>query len=149
MLQTDRYWSPLCKAIGRGDLEYDPRFDSHDKRCDNSPLVISILDEVIATKTRAEWAEIFDRYELVWAPVATIVEVIRDPQVLENEYVIEFDHPTLGPLKLAAIPFQLSKTPLKPRSPAPELGQHTEEILLELGYTWGDIARFKDERVII
>jgi len=149
MVQTERYWSPLCRALGREDLENDPRFDSHEKRCQNSTLVISILDEILATKTREDWAERFDQSELIWAPVATIAEVIRDPQVLENKYVIDFDHPVLGQLKLPAIPFQLSKTPLKPRSPAPELGQHTEEVLLELGYDWDDITRFKDDGAIM
>ncbi|MFC2014031.1 CaiB/BaiF CoA transferase family protein [Chloroflexota bacterium] len=149
MVQTDRYWSPLCRALGSEDLENDSRFDSHEKRCANSTLVISILDEVIATKTRDEWVERFDGHDLVWAPVVTISEVIHDPQVLENEYVVNFDHPILGSLKLPAIPFQLSKTPLKPRSPAPEMGQHTEEVLLEIGYDWDDITRFKYEGVII
>jgi len=149
MHQSDPYWNGLCKAIGREDLEHDPRFDSHKNRGDNSVALIAILDEILATKTIAEWAKIFDEHGIVWALGQTVAEVIADPQVSANEYIVDFEHPVGGAMKLVACPIQLSKTPGKVRSAAPELGQHTEEILLEMGYSWHDIAELKDRKVII
>lgn len=148
MLQTDRFWSPVCKAIGREDLEEDPRFDSHEKRLENSRLIISILDEVLVTKTMAEWTERFDQYGLVWEPETTVPEVLADPQVSENDYVAEVEHSSGELIKWLCVPFQFSKTPIRPRSPAPELGQHTEEVLLEMGYDWAQLSRLKEQEVI-
>jgi len=149
MLQTDRYWSDFCKAIGREDLEHDPRFDSHEKRCQNNVSLIAILDEVFAARTREEWGRVLDSYGLLWAPVQKASELADDPQVRANSYLLDFDHPVHGPVKLVASPVQFDDRPPDIRTPAPQLGQHTEEVLLELGYTWEDIARLKEENVII
>lgn len=148
-LQSDRYWSGFCKAIGREDLEHDPKFDSAERRRENSKELISIIDEILATKTRDEWGELFDENGVIWGRVQTILEVTQDPQALANEYFVEVDHPLVGPIKLVASPVKFSETPATIRSTAPELGQHTEEVLLELGYSWDDITKFKEEGVIL
>jgi len=74
--------------------------------------------------------------------------VTADPQVLENEYITEVNHPSRGRVMMVASPIQLSKTPSTIRTAAPELGQHTEEILLEVGYTWEDIIQLRNDKVI-
>ena len=76
------------------------------------------------------------------------IKVIHDEQALTNEYFTQVEHPAHGPIRLVANPVKLSKAPAEVKSPAPEMGQHTEEVLLENGYTWEDIARFKDDGVI-
>ena len=91
---------------------------------------------------------IFDETALIYGPIQTIAEVINDPQVLENEYIIDYDHPSFGPIKVVGFPYQFSGTPASLRRAAPEFGQHTEEILLELGYTWEDIAQLREAEVI-
>ncbi len=149
MLQTDRFWPAVCKAIEREDLENDPRFDSHQKRVENSELIISILDAVMATRMLAEWAERFEQYDLVWEPETTISEVVDDPQVSANDYVAEVEHSSGELFKLLRVPFQFSETPIQPRSPGPELGQHTEEVLLELGYDWDRLSQLKEQKVIL
>ncbi|MBA7693176.1 Cinnamoyl-CoA:phenyllactate CoA-transferase [subsurface metagenome] len=149
MMQTDRFWPAVCKAIERGDLEKDQRFDSHLKRVKNSPLIISMLDEILATKTRTEWADRFEQCGLIWEPETTVPEALADPQVSENDYVAEVEHSSGTLMKLLRIPFQFSKTPIHPRTPAPQLGQHTEEVLLELGYNWEQISQLKESKVII
>jgi len=149
MLQTDRYWPSVCKSIDREDLEKDPRFDSHQKQVESSEMVISILSEAIATRTLEEWKDLFNENGLIWEPETTIPEVVADPQVSENEYVVELPHPVLGPIKLLSTPVKFSKIPIRPRFPAPELGEHTEEILLETGYSWDDIAKLKEAGAII
>ena len=77
------------------------------------------------------------------------LELTQDPQVLANDYVTEFNHPVFGPTKTVGFPIGFSKTPCSIRREAPELGQHTEEILTEiLSYTWDDIAKLKEAEVI-
>ncbi len=149
MLQTDRFWHPLCQAIEREDVEKDPRFDSHQNRVRNRQLLISILGEVIATRTRAEWAPRFDRFGLVWEPETTIPEVLADPQVAENDYIAALEHPSGKPVRLLRLPFQFTQMDVRPRSLAPELGQHTEEVLLEMGYSWDELSQLKEQKVII
>ena len=68
---------------------------------------------------------------------------------MANQYLIDVEHPLHGPIKVVASPMQFDDAPFEARAAAPELGQHTEEVLLELGYTWTDIGRLKEERVII
>jgi crotonobetainyl-CoA:carnitine CoA-transferase CaiB-like acyl-CoA transferase len=149
MLQTDRYWPGVCRVLERKDLLTDRRFDSHVARCKNSAAAIAILDETFVTRTRAEWTPRFDENGLVWAPAQTCTEVIEDPCVLENGYIVEYEHFTHGKLKGIRCPIQLSETQGRTPFGAPEFGQHTEEVLLEIGYAWEDIVKLKDEKVII
>lgn len=95
-----------------------------------------------------EWAKRFDQYGLVWESERTIPEVLSDPQVSDNDYIAEVEHPLGNPFQLLRIPFQFSETPVQPRSPAPELGQHTEEILREIGYSSYDISSMKKKKLI-
>jgi formyl-CoA transferase len=149
MLQTDRFWEPLCQAIEREDLINDTRFDSHQKRVENSELIISILDEILATRTRDEWAQRFEEYELVWEPETTISELLADPQIAANDFVARVKHSSGTIFDLLRVPYQFSQTRLEPRFPAPELSQHTEEVLMELGYDWDKIAHLKEQKVIL
>jgi crotonobetainyl-CoA:carnitine CoA-transferase CaiB-like acyl-CoA transferase len=80
--------------------------------------------------------------------VNTLEDLITDSQVLENEYITEFDHPALGKIKAVGMPIKFHKSPARLRLPAPEFGQHTEEILLEKGYDWEEIIQLRDEGVI-
>ena len=148
MFQSDRYWAGLCRALDRANLEHDPRFNSHRKRMKNNEELITILDEAIAAKTHDEWDTLFNENNLVWGPVQTMTEVIQDPCVLENDYIVEYEHPAQGKIKGLGSRVQLGKSPAKTPHAAPEHSQHTEEVLLELGYTWDDIGRLKEEGVI-
>ena len=126
----------------------DPRFSSHESRCDNADALREILDDVFATRTLSQWVERFEGHEFAWASCQTIKEVAGDPQVIKNEYIVEFDHASLGPVQMVGLPVKLSQSPGQIKSPAPELGQHTEEILLELGYDWQDMLSLKNEGII-
>jgi len=148
MLQSDRFWPELCKALSIEHLQNDPRFDSQENRTANSAELISILDDVFATKTKKEWQGHLKNFDLIWAPVNTYLEVVNDPQVLENEYIVEIEHPSGEQVKIVANPIQLSKTPTKVRKAAPSLGQHTEEILQGIGYTEGKIEELRAAKVI-
>jgi len=149
-LQSGRQWSALCQALGIEHLENDPRFADMDKRAENCEELIAILDEIFLTKPISEWMKILkEPGDLIPAPVQTITDLISDPQVLANDYIIDCNHEVLGPVKVVGIPIQLSKTPGVVKCEAPEFGQHTEEVLIEIGgYSWEEIAKLRDEQVI-
>jgi crotonobetainyl-CoA:carnitine CoA-transferase CaiB-like acyl-CoA transferase len=148
-LPDQPYWSPLCNALGRGDLENDPKFSTREKRLENNVELISIIDNVIATKTRDEWGIIFDRRRIVWTKIpSTFEEVTKDPQVLANDHIVVVEHPSKGPSKIITTPIRLNKKAPEIRNLAPEIGEHNEEILLKLGYTWEQIATLKDKGII-
>jgi crotonobetainyl-CoA:carnitine CoA-transferase CaiB-like acyl-CoA transferase len=147
-LQPDRYWPNVCRALGMPELENDPRFHSIEARGENAKELIAIMDKKFATKTREEWFEIFGRQGLIHTPVQTPTEVVDDPQAIANNYVTSFEHPVLSKTRMVGFPWDFSQTPASIRREAPELGQHTEEILLEMGYSWDDITKLKTEGAI-
>ena len=146
--QSDLYWTDVCRAIGRPELEKDPRFINMETRRQNCEELIRILDETFASNSIEEWDKICKKYHLIYTRVQSPTEVIADPQALANDFFVELDHPA-GRLKLVAGPIKFHQNPAVVRGPAPEVGQHTEEILLELGYTWEDVARLKEQAVIL
>ena len=92
---------------------------------------------------------LFDENGLIWAPALTPTEVIKDPVAVENKYIIEYEHFAYGKLKGIRCPIQLKGTPERKPFGAPEFGQHTEEVLLEMGYTWEEIGQFKEKKIIL
>lgn len=148
MPQTELYWHDVCQALNLGALEHDPRFNSHELRCRNCHALISILDKALATKSRTEWQKIFEGRNIIWEPIKTFAEVAADPQLWENGYLGKFDHPVAGPIDIVGPCIQLGKTPDQIRNAAPEFGQHTEEVLLELGYSWDDVTRMKEQKIV-
>lgn len=148
MMQFDKYWSAFCEVMGIEELEKDPRFENMMAMMNNSKEIIPILDRIFATKTRAEWMQIFAERDFQFAPIQRTVDLANDPQALANDYIMEYDHPAYGREKVVGLPYKFSETPGSLRYPCPQFGQHTEEVLLELGYTWDDIARLKEEQVI-
>ena len=125
-----------------------PRFDSMPKRTENREELIALLDEVFAEKTLAEWTAALDREGCIWAPAQTIAETINHPQTVARGAFVEIDHPTHGRIDLVDTPIKFSEARVGARGPAPELGQHTEEVLLEAGYNWDEIAKLREQAVI-
>lgn len=148
-LQSDRYWYPFCEAIEREDLKQDARFDSHLKREENNVVLISLIKEVISKKTSEEWERAFRKHDIVYEKAQSIEELVNDPQAVENGFFAEVKHPSGRCIKLVNSPVKFSETPSSIRATAPELGQHTEEVLLELGYDWDDIQELKEQKIII
>jgi crotonobetainyl-CoA:carnitine CoA-transferase CaiB-like acyl-CoA transferase len=148
--QSDRFWHVFCDAVGISDIENEPRFATALARRESYAEFIKILDRVFATKPRDEWLKILAEKApgFACAPVNELVDLPKDPQVLQNEYIVDFDHPVMGPVKQVGFPVWFSKTPSKIACKAPEFGEHTEMVLLDNGYTWEEIETLRNEKVI-
>ena len=150
MLQPDRYWADFCRVIGRPELATDERFDNMRSRAANAPAAIEILDAAFATKPLAEWLRLLrGGGDFIFCHVNAVDDLPADPQVQANQYVTDFEHPRFGRTQVMGIPVRLRETPGSVRLPAPEFGEHTEDILTTLlGYTWDEIAALKEREVI-
>jgi CoA:oxalate CoA-transferase len=148
--QVQRFWSQLCKAMGIPELENDPKFNTIQGQRDNCIELISIIKRTIATRTCNEWEDILGRQVgISCSPVFSMEDLANDPQILENKYIVEFDHPVLGRIKAPGFPVGLSETPPSIRMAPPQFGQNTEEILLEIGgYNWDEIMQLRELEVI-
>jgi crotonobetainyl-CoA:carnitine CoA-transferase CaiB-like acyl-CoA transferase len=146
ILQPDRYWVKVCKAVGREDLCRNPKYDTIDGRAEDIVELRQAFAEAFVTKTLAEWIPLLEG--IPYAPNQSLLEAVNDVQAQESGCFVSYEHPEQGLIKQLANPVKMSKTPAKVRMPAPEFGQHTEEVLLEFGYTWEDIAAFQEDETI-
>lgn len=143
-----KYWPAFCEATGQTQLMTDPRYVEEETRRDHHPELMSLFDRVFATKTRDEWIEIFRSHELLFAPVQRIHEVLNDPQALINRYVVDFDDKVLGKVKIPGYPFHFSSCRAGTKSFGPALGEHTESIMHQMGYTDEEVELLTKEGVI-
>ena len=148
--QSDRFWAKVLEILGRPDLIGDQRFADQSARRVNAAACVKILDELFAKRTRQEWlGELLAIPDFPVTPVNSIADVVDDPQAIANGYVVDYDHPVLGKLRTAGFPVAMSETPLQIRERAPEFGEHTERVLIDmLGLDWPEIATRQDEEVI-
>jgi crotonobetainyl-CoA:carnitine CoA-transferase CaiB-like acyl-CoA transferase len=126
-------WRKFCAAIGRSDLVADPRFADNPARVANRKDLVALLEAVLSQHGSAHWVALLTEAGIPVGPVMTYDQVFADPQVKAREMVAEIDHPAAGPMRTLGIPVKLSATPGRLRRPAPRLGEHTDEILAELG----------------
>ena len=145
-LEADRYWRDFCRLIGRADLAEDPRFVDIALRRTNGAECRAMLDAEFAARTFAEWKALLSGFDAPWAPVQSVAELLDDPQVVANGYIAEVSDGDVD-YRLPAVPVQFDEHPPELRR-APEHGEHTETLLLELGFEWDAIGAMKDAGVI-
>ncbi|MBW2221467.1 MAG: CoA transferase, partial [Deltaproteobacteria bacterium] len=145
---NDQLWERFCKAVSLENVMNDPKFATNAKRVENREEIVKIISDLIVTKDGEEWLKILTDAGIPCGPIYTVDKIFADPQVLHREMVKELDHPKAGKVKVTGIPIKLSDTPGEVETAPPVLGQHTQEVLTELGYNDKDLEKLKQEKVI-
>ena len=140
----DDRWPAFCQAVAMPEIERDERFSNAGARKDHLDELYELLDDKFLARTTTEWMEILESHDMICAPVMDYEHLVRDEQALANEYFVTVEHPSNGATQVVGFPWKFSETPARVAHAAPELGQHTEEILLSAGYSWDEIAALRD-----
>lgn len=148
MHHTDAFWHVFCEAIGITEFEHDARFVKHEVLCDHSREAVAVIQNAFLKKDFAEWIETFEKTDMVWSPIQTLKEAQADPQFIENEFVVAYQDAEGRDAKTIGYPVKLSAVKPAATFAAPQLGEHTEEILLGLGYNWDEITELKNANII-
>ena len=148
MIQEERFWAPFAEAIDLPILTEDARFAVTTDRRRHTREAVELIEQRIAEEPRDHWAAIFDALDFPWAPAADELEISQDPQAAVNGYVGVMEHRSGIEFKVLGAPFKLDQAPMTNYSSAPELGEHTELVLEELGYDWDAIAALKQTGAI-
>jgi crotonobetainyl-CoA:carnitine CoA-transferase CaiB-like acyl-CoA transferase len=150
MIQADRYWGDFCRVLEREDMITDERFASLPVRAQNARACVAELDAEFVKRPRAEWMDRLKKGgDFIFTGVQTVDDLATDVQMLANDYVVDYEHPSYGPIQHVGLPVLLSETPGGLRLPAPQLGQHTEEVLMDvLDYSWDEIAELRKKEVL-
>lgn len=148
MTNAQHYWPAFCKALNKPELENDPKFATFDLRTRNSEELVSIISDIFKGKTYAEWITILQANHLIWSPVKTPLEVTQDEQALANDFFVKWEHPEYGNIRMLNNPIKLSNTPAENKMRAPKLGEHTNEILQELGISETEILKMRESGIV-
>jgi CoA:oxalate CoA-transferase len=146
---NQKLWTQFCRVLGAPQLTDDPRFTANPQRNKNRKALAEAISVWTKTKTTAEWSAIFDKESLPYSPVNNMKEICEDPHIKERKMLVEVDQPGVGKIRIAGSPIHLSETPGEVYSPAPRLGEHTEEVLKSLlNLTDAEIEALRKEEVI-
>ena len=129
-------------------MQNDPKFADFDARQKNCVELIGIIEAIFRGKTYDEWRAHLSKFKIVWSPVVTPLEVTRDEQAIANDFFGEMEIAGHGKIKVLNNPIKLSKTPARIECRAPELGEHTDELMARLGYDPAEVARMKEAKII-
>jgi crotonobetainyl-CoA:carnitine CoA-transferase CaiB-like acyl-CoA transferase len=143
-----QHWERFSKAMGKPEWITDKHLKNAVYRVTHYDQMEKLIEEVTTTKTTKEWLEIFDKHQIAAGPINSVEELFQDPQVKFLDVVETMDHPKAGPIKLLKQPWELSATPGGIRTPPPMLGEHTNEVLMEEGFSLEEIKVLKEKGII-
>ncbi len=141
-------WERIAEGLGHSEWRDDARFRTNSDRMANLPALTALMNEVLATRTKAEWIAAFDAAGVPVGPVNSIGEALAHPQALARGMVVDLVHPQAGPTKALGCPVHFSATPTSVTRHAPMLGEHTREVLAAAGYSDAEIDAFVAEGVV-
>jgi formyl-CoA transferase/CoA:oxalate CoA-transferase len=141
-------WEAFCRVVGLPDLATDERFATLAGRREHFDELVAVLDKVFQTRPRTHWINSLEAQGITASPVNSYAETVQDPQTIANEYIVPMKHPRLGEIQVTGVPVRLSATPGQIKRPAPLAGEHTEEVLRELGYEREAILELRRCQVI-
>jgi crotonobetainyl-CoA:carnitine CoA-transferase CaiB-like acyl-CoA transferase len=127
--RQDAFWIKLCQALGEPDLAGDPRFATNQARVENRAILVPRLEAILAKKTVDEWMALFKQFDVPAAPVNNLDRAFAEPPVAERNMIVEYDHPTVGKVRLPGNPIRMSGMEGTISKPAPRLGEHTDAVL--------------------
>src|SRR5712691_503637 len=142
------FWVKLCRALGLDDLADDPRFASWLLRLDNREALLPLLESRFATESRDHWLSLLAKHDIPAAPVQSMLDFMNDPAVLHHDMVHHYEHPEVGPMRLMGQPLAFDDTPARDPGPPPALGEHTHQVLSELGYDAAAVTDLRTRGVI-
>jgi len=145
------FWNKLCIALGREELVADPRFEGAPWGLveeEHRDALTAILGDILREKPRDYWLGLFEEADVPCAPVSRREEFMEDPQVQHNQMIVTIEDPQVGEIRQMGIPITMVESPGRVKGPAPLLGEHTDTVLQELGYSNERIGRLRDKGVI-
>ncbi len=141
-------WPKLTRAINREIWLDDERFKDGKARYQNMAALVALIDEALAAHGRDEWGRIFDEHGIIWGPVLALHEVAADPHAEAIGLFPEIEHPEFGSYRTVNVPMRFANADVKPRGPAPAVGEHSRELLAELGVANAEIEQLISSGVI-
>ena len=142
-------WQKFCDVIENPWLTQDPRFSDNASRTDNHTALQNVLSPIIKQRTTPAWIDLLEPLDIPCGPIHDVQQVVEDPQVNARDMILQFTHPTAGPLRMAGTPIKLTDTPGQISGIAPELGEHTDDVLTSiLNFSKQEIHKLRSQNII-
>ena len=147
-VELPKFWEGLCRTLGLQAWLTDPRLSTMVGRHTHKAELIAAITERLAARTAADWEAAFEEADVPCTRLRSIPELLIDPQALANGTLATVSHPALGPVRLLGVPVRLTETPGAPPGPPPEVGEHTDQILTEAGFSPDEVTRLRAAGIV-